>query len=776
MSDIIKNADWDNLKIIIEEENKKVSGMTPTEVVSKLKQTQHIGDFYTYNATTANGYNNVTTYPDSNATEAMSSFIAGGGTIAATGAAIGATGATTSAGNVAILESVGGTASVGGLLSVTLPNALACLAPLAGVSIGVGLYESNPDLWDKLSQAMLPWAYPDTGLIGVITDAVGNTYYNLKLANAVKNAIGELEKGVTSTLLSDTGFIVPLPYTVTGEYMYGITSTGDKLVIAVPTIHFSSFKRQACFIWGAGVQSIWVNDVEKTELTESYTYNNKTVYYYTIHTRRYPDSYVSVSPYYPKTYTNDEWDALGSLILDKIAWTIMYGDLTKGIGLSSWDGNEYPENPDTIKVLSGFDADGNPTYEEYISVGNSVLTPGVTRNPFLYPDPTTNTDEEKDGAISPWVGPFPLPTDYPDNVDISKPVGLDTPVPLEQEVALENVIADEVVTDVALDPTVPTEGKDSGSGSKALVPTIPILPSSATGLIHVYNPTYSQINQFGTWLWETFSGDLIETLSKLFNDPMDAIIGLHELYATPAISGTATIRAGYLDSGVSSNFVGNRYTEINCGSVIVEEYYQNYLDYSPYTQAFIYLPFIGIVPVSADDIIGNAVNITYHVDSYTGCCIAVITVARDGYSTIAYQFEGNCASEIPISSGYQSALVGGLLTVAGTAISGSPMIGMAVGSLGRAGLGKNSVQHSGSFGHTFGAMGAKIPYIIIKRPVQKRVQDYSLSYGYPAHKLVYVGNCTGYLRCREVRVMSTTATNEEKDIIVDALKSGVYVK
>ena len=66
----------------------------------------------------------------------------------------------------------------------------------------------------------------------------------------------------------------------------------------------------------------------------------------------------------------------------------------------------------------------------------------------------------------------------------------------------------------------------------------------------------------------------IDTLSKLFNDPMDAVIGLHELYATPSTQGDTTIKAGYLDSEVQSKLVGNRYTTINCGSVVVEEYYQ----------------------------------------------------------------------------------------------------------------------------------------------------------------------------------------------------------
>ena len=118
----------------------------------------------------------------------------------------------------------------------------------------------------------------------------------------------------------------------------------------------------------------------------------------------------------------------------------------------------------------------------------------------------------------------------------------------------------------------------------------------------------------------------------------------------------------------------------------------------------------------------------------------------------------------------------GLIGVAGTAISGNPSVGLTAAHVGRAGLGKNTVSHSGSFGSSYGAMGCKIPYIIVRRPIQKKISDYSRSYGYPAHKMVYVGNCNGYLRAKEVIVTSTTATNLEKEMIVSALKSGVYVK
>ena len=72
-------------------------------------------------------------------------------------------------------------------------------------------------------------------------------------------------------------------------------------------------------------------------------------------------------------------------------------------------------------------------------------------------------------------------------------------------------------------------------------------------------------------------------------------------------------------------------------------------------------------------------------------------------------------------------------------------------------------------------MGLKIPHIMIRNPIQVKVTNYNEDYGYPAHKRVIVGGCSGYLRVREVNVVSAFATDEEKMAIEAALKNGVYV-
>ena len=161
----------------------------------------------------------------------------------------------------------------------------------------------------------------------------------------------------------------------------------------------------------------------------------------------------------------------------------------------------------------------------------------------------------------------------------------------------------------------------------------------------------------------------------------------------------------------------------------------------------------------------------------------------------AYQNAANVSAGMSLIGGLASGLAtgigGALMPGAGSTIGGiSSGIGQAIGGITSAisqrAYGeaqhtaamvsqKSHVQHSGSFGGSHGAMGIKKPYIIIRRPIQKVVNGYNKLYGYPAHKMVVIGECTGYLRCREVNVQSSLATDEEKRMIEEALKSGVYV-
>lgn len=521
---------------------------------------------------------------------------------------------------------------------------------------------------------------------------------------------------------------------------------------------------------------------------------------------------------------------------DKIAWSLIYGTIVTPT-------TDYPNGmwrsmaaqaytPTTMPVAGGIahKIDGGAGIDTIevspVRIDEDSLA-GDTQESTVDPI-TANPDPD----INEELPPAPIPTPIPDT-NVSNP-----DVPLVDSSVVNSTLINELVEELAntLDPQPeqssgiipfpwlpgsPVIDPDTGEQTGTQYPSI--VPASGSGLIHVYNPTPGEFVGFGNWLWVTYAD---ATIDKIWNNPFDGIIGAHELYATPQRDGRDNIRSGFLVCPVTSDLVRQRYTEIDCGTVIVPEFYGNYFDYSPYSQAYIYLPFIGINEVSIDDIVGHAVNIRYRVDAYNGSCIAMIYVAKSGYRNLCYQFAGNCAVEVPLAGGSQAAIKAGMLQaeaysraaiqsaqIQKTASIGSGILNGAAGSSfagplagiigalagGTSGYiqgsanvaaaklqgqamqeaaryaNKSSVQHSGQFGASHGAMGLKTPFIMIRNPIQVKVVNYNNDYGFPAHKRVIIGGCTGYLRVREVNVISAHATNEEKRAIEEELKAGVYV-
>ena len=521
-----------------------------------------------------------------------------------------------------------------------------------------------------------------------------------------------------------------------------------------------------------------------------YTYEGKTVYY-----KNMGQSLGQYPPYDP------EWGPSSPFSYDKAAWLAQYGGYTHQ-GTPFPNGTEESQapsyTPSTVPIYGNLAISENETIP---LVPTNLPATDNTIGSTL--DPTSQSDPNRVKELPPAPVPIPIPDTIPSNPS----------VPLTDPSVVNAQLINELVEELAntLDPQ---PAQSSGIIPVPLLPgisdpttgerTFPsIIPSSGPGFIHVYNPTPAEFMAFGSWLWVTYAD---ATIDKILNNPFDGVIGAHELYATPNTDGSDNIRSAFLTCPTTAALVPNRYSEIDCGTVIVPEFYGNYLDYSPYSQAYIYLPFIGINEVSIDDIVGHAVNIRYRVDSYSGSCIAMIFVAKDGYQNLCYQFAGNCSVEVPMAGGSQAAIKAGMMQAeayaraamvsaaghllggVGSALMGS--IGGALSSVagiasdyGNAKAGveaarvanKSSVQHSGQFGASHGAMGQKIPFIIIRNPVQVKVVNYNDDYGYPAHKRVIIGGCTGYLRVREVNVISAHATDEEKAAIEALLKNGVYV-
>lgn len=409
-----------------------------------------------------------------------------------------------------------------------------------------------------------------------------------------------------------------------------------------------------------------------------------------------------------------------------------------------FDGSIYQDTPQE---------DGSVDRITYIPVPipQGVTTPTPTTGETSQTDPSVNPDDNTDSLIEQIIQILTHPETQP-QIDTTTDTPTDTPTP-----------------------------PDTGDGDTPIVPPI---TGSASSLWKIYNPSQSQIDAFGAWLW---SSDFIDQLKKLFNDPMQAIIGVHKVFCTPAIGGSTTIKCGYLDSGVSSNWVSNQYTHIDCGTVSLPEYFGNVFDYDPFTRVSLFLPCVGIVPLDVAEVMRSSINVKLHCDVLTGALLAEVNVIRDQAGGILYTYSGSCIVTYPVSSGTYVGAVANVVSVAasvaagimGTVASGGALAPAAVGAAGAAVSGlahtRTNVQHSGSFSGAAGVMGGKIPYLIITRPQTRMADQYPAYDGVPANFTSRLGDCTGYVKVKEVHLKVPNAYESEIAEIEQLLHQGVLI-
>ena len=689
---------------------------------------------------------------------------------------------------------VGATAAKTGALAtvVTNPISAAIAGVGAGVALGVGIdaaiYKLNPHFWTDLGFTDVdPAEYAKivdpaglfTGLFKTDADAGTSQMYidESALAYIAKylNDKGAFSTGAGSYSISDTTGLSDMVinaqpfYTSEQPFVYNKINEDTGAVTATYTYTPSADDAVAYFRSDITTEPIFAS---KTNFTvdggPSYGFgrfsktihkviNNKDVYY----------SY-GTFPLWGFTIAS-LWHANGPFSEDpgtvdipaELAYVLLYGTYTEGSGgvdgISKQDGattptlsaddtvaavlaklkEQYPGLWDNALSVSTPQPDGTFKTYTYVPVGSAVAT-GRTDT-----QPTNTTQTQTDTAV---------------NVNTSPKDLVDT--------IIQTITSKPTKTDV-------NTGTSTGSGGTPIVPPV---TGKASALYTIYNPTLEQVNSLGAWLW---SSNFIDQLLKLFSSPMDAIIGLHKIYATPATGAAQNIKVGYLDSGVPSKVVTEQYTTIDCGTINCYEYFGNVLDYNPYTNIRLYLPFIGIIELSNSDVMRSNINVVYHVDVLTGACLAEVKITRDGGGGTLYQYAGNACTTLPISSGSYMGVISSVSSVATRALagfaSGGALGAVASGATGILNAQGTNVVHSGGFSGNAGAMGCKKPYLIVERPQTETADNTAKLIGYGSNVFVQLKTCKGLTKVKGVHVDAVPATKEEKKLIEEKLLYGVII-
>lgn len=348
--------------------------------------------------------------------------------------------------------------------------------------------------------------------------------------------------------------------------------------------------------------------------------------------------------------------------------------------------------------------------------------------------------------------------------------------------ALENAI--DQTQDVAQAGDTATDVVASGEkyGNISLAPSKPSGNISASALYTIWNPSQSQLNKLSSFLWST---DFVDTIKKILQSPMDALISLALFPVNPPTDGTHNIALGYIDSGVAAPRVSDQFMTVQTSGLVVPHKYNSYLDYAPYTRAEIFLPFIGFQPLNINDIMGKSVDIVYNIDLLSGVCTAI--VHANGQSL--YSYSGNMAMFLPLSAGNWArmltpifGMVGGIATMGagiGGVMSGAPLFtstSTAVrGAESIGNLDGNSVSRSGGISGNAGIMGDYQPFIVVTRPINDKPSTYDNNIGQTYNKSARLGTLSGLTVVEEAHIEGMNATDAEKQEIERLLKEGVIL-
>lgn len=684
------------------------------------------------------------------------------------------------------VETVAGateTAGVG-LLAIDVGVAGAAAAPILGILAGVGLYNLAPEFWTSVADKL--WEAGETvggkvrAFLNPKTKQVGLSQTTLEI---FKNAF--LEAGIFNQSF-ETVKLNP-----NASYIYKFNNTNFYVNVANYNTILPLFldTRIGSYIDNGTIYTGTFTAISN-EISELYQVKHKYVFNYE---KPYARSQVLVifknaaSRFQliinNHSFTNAETEHYDCVYGDRILKKNTYGFFayidysTNGTNLIDFSNTAELEN--AMREIYLFAKIGFPNLQPDATYPTADLT-----IPETYPN------------YKPWELPenLPVPSIYPVEIPVVKPNPSQEESQNPEPLPDNQSVADWLIDNLPQPDPVPNPPSDGGETeppdppdpnpepTPGPLPIVPDMPESVNAhkMFTVYNPTDSQLNDFGGWLW---TSDIIDNIVKIWaGDPIQGILSLRKVYAKPVTGSMKNIVVGYLDSGVDALEVSNQFVTIECGTVQVAEQKHNATDYPPYTSLHLYLPFIGVVELDPNEFMNGSITVTYHVDVYTGSCLAEVKATRSAdmpNATILYTFTGNASQELPLSSSNFSGAISSLvsLATAGIAVaSGGGLI--AAGATASA---IHSLTHemihinrSGNLSSNAGIMGSRIPYLIIGMRHGYDANAYNELYGYPANKTVYIGNCKGFTRVKAGR-LRTKATEAEKKEIMQLLEKGVIL-
>ena len=287
-------------------------------------------------------------------------------------------------------------------------------------------------------------------------------------------------------------------------------------------------------------------------------------------------------------------------------------------------------------------------------------------------------------------------------------------------------------------------------------------PRSTTNTVGIYALTKEDIKNLMADLWVS---DAWESFKQAFmGEGSDAILGLQWLYGIkPFLAGKYHTTRYPVSIGntrftsVTVPAISVDYVAVNLGTITVPTHHGNHLDYEAVDYKC-YIPFVGIIDMNPQDVVGRNLNLTYFVNVTDGSAVVQISHDASAQNSQGLIFQAACqwGYDIPVKVAPERSLGAvALRTLTAGLASDAPSY------------------NAGSLSGNTAVMGDfQAKMVAIKRAdLSSGLQE---AQGLPTGTSRLVSEETGYFQADAVLNASTLPVRKAAEIVA-LLREGVYM-
>lgn len=357
----------------------------------------------------------------------------------------------------------------------------------------------------------------------------------------------------------------------------------------------------------------------------------------------------------------------------------------------------------------------------------------------------------------------------------------------------------------------PSEEKDDENGSEDATndnnvnddtedtpvnnPSTTPIKSSTTNWYKVTSENLNDLIKFFWTVTDDWSTLIYNQITGLYSNLSECMIQLKYFPISIETSTEVPIVIGRftsdINAGVIPSDIGLAYEAKISYDELKSKMHQNFLDTKPYTNMFIYLPYIGVVNYDIDLFINRSLGVRYLVDITTGIATVNLYVITNNKWSLVTTKEAQLGVDIPfaltdtlqvVKNSIDSVLsIAGSATMLGSGIKNGSAIGTAIGIESLASSFSNdisdSIDLSGKTSSANNLFQFQKPYVILETVNTSYPDNYGTHIGYVCNGKYKLNNLSGFTTCINPKITFKNGipTLNEIEEIYSELQKGVIL-